>query len=346
VVQLNVETDWAIAGSTFHPKGWLASHFREAGASDRLTESAASIDCATVATHAESMEAARAQARDAVGLLRYYQRYLQPHMATQAARFGLTDEVFVNDNLAVCERDGKAYSYSVGIVGRYGSFEFGAGHIDYFKYVPGLTVLSESLATATPSDWQKRFRACLSFLGQAALIDEQQLRIVLLAARLEVLLADGSMARPPEGRPKGTMSDEVARRCAFLTCGTKGAPEDRPGHPQCEPDFCPPLTAGDANARSKAARRRNGQGRYVACEAFEAARQLFEDRNAVLHQGRNEFSRADVTGHTIVADRVVLSAARWVQAAGANRLKELVRAIPPIGATRRPNVAAGLVGSD
>jgi len=232
VAHLNVAAEWAMAGVTFRPKGWLARHVAESVSplpDDLLAEAAARLDCATVDVHAESLEAARTQARDAVSLLRYYQRFLEPYMATQVARFGLTDEVFVNENLYVRERDDEGYLFGVGVAGRPGPFEFGVGYVTDFNYEPGLTVLAGSLAAASPTDWQRRFRTCLRFLGHAALVDEQQLRIVLLAAGIEVLLADGSMARPPQGTPKGTTADEVARRCAYVACGTSGAVGDKPG---------------------------------------------------------------------------------------------------------------------
>ncbi len=325
VVQLDVGTEWALAGVTFRPRGWLVRHVTETRAPDDLIEAAATLDCATVDAHAEGLEAARTRAREAVGLLRYYQRYLKPYMAAQGARFGLTDEVFVNDNLYVRERETEGYLYGVGVVGRTGPFEFGAGHIDNFNYQPGLTVLAESLAAASPTDWQLRFRTCLRFLGHAALLDEQQLRIVLIAAGLEVLLADGAMARTREGRPKGTTADEVARRCAYLACGNSGTVGDKPGSPECAPAFCPSLTAADEKARRRAIRRREAAGQRGACDVFEDARCLFDDRNAVLHQGRDDFRRADATPHALFADQVVLSAARWVHASGASRLKDLVR---------------------
>ena len=328
VVQLDVAAEWAVAGVTFRPKGWLARHVTECGGNERLGEVLARFDCATVDVYAESQDAARTRARDAVGLLRYYQRYLRVYTTAQESRFGLTDEVFVNDDMSVREKDGRVVSHSVGTVGRGGHFEFGAGHIDYFNYAPGLTVLSESLAETAGTDWQQRFRSCLRFLGHAALIDEQQLRIVLIAAGLEVLLADGSMARPRVGVPKGMTADEVARRCAYLACGTKGAPEDRPGHPQCDPDFCPALTIADRNKRTTVAKRRGAQDRYARCEAFVYAQRLFDDRNSVLHQGRDDFQRTDATQHAVFADRVVLSAARWVKSSGAKALRELVRQMP------------------
>jgi hypothetical protein len=332
VIQLDVASEWAIAGVTFRPKGWLAKNVIELGASEHLREALARLDCATVDVYAESQDASRARARDAVGLLRYYQRYLRAYTTGQGSRFGLTDEVFVNHDMSVRETDGRVLSHSVGTVGRGGHFEFGSGHIDYFNYAPGLTVLSESLAETAGTDWQQRFRSCLRFLGHAALIDEQQLRIVLIAAGLEVLLADGSMARPRVGVPKGTTADEVARRCAYLACGTKGAPDDRPGHPQCGPDFCPALTIADRNKRTTAAKRRGAQDRYAQCEAFMYAQRLFDDRNSVLHQGRDDFQRTDATQHAVFADRVVLSAARWVHASGAKKLQELVQLMPTTSA--------------
>jgi hypothetical protein len=338
VIQLDVASEWAVAGATFRPKGWLAKHVTELGASEHLREALARLDCATVDMYAESQDAARARARDAVGLLRYYQRYLRVYTTAQGSRFGLTDEVFVNDDMSVREKDGRVISHSVGIVGRYGHFEFGAGHIDYFNYAPGLTVLSEALAETAGTDWQQRFRSCLRFLGLAALIDEQQLRIVLIAAGLEVLLADGSMARPLVGVPKGTTADEVARRCAFLACGTKGAPEDRPGYPECDPDFCPALTIADRNKRTTAAKRRGAQDRYAQCEAFVYAQRLFDDRNSVLHQGRDDFQRTDATQHAVFADRVVLSAARWVQGSGAKTLRGLVRLMPSTNQAVRTSI--------
>lgn len=333
VAHLNVAAEWAVAGVTFRPRGWLARHVAEPASPPPgdLAEAAARLDCATVDVHAESLEAARTQARDAVGLLRYYQRFLKPYMATQVARFGLTDEVFVNENLYVRERDDEGYLFGVGVAGRPGPFEFGVGYVTDFNYEPGLTVLAESLAAASPTDWQRRFRTCLRFLGHAALIDEQQLRIVLLAAGLEVLLADGSMARPSQGTPKGTTADEVARRCAYVACGTSGAVGDKPGSPECAPAFCPSLTATDADARRRAIRRCQARGQRATCEVFEAGRRLFDDRNAVLHQGRDDFKRADATPYALFADQIVLSAARWVHSSGADRLKDLVRQMPRAG---------------
>ena len=148
----------------------------------------------------------------------------------------------------------------------------------------------------------------------------------------------GQLGGPCEAPHHGTTADEVARRCAFLACGTKGAPEDRPGYPECDPDFCPALTIADRNKRTTAAKRRGAQDRYAQCEAFVYAQRLFDDRNSVLHQGRDDFQRTDATQHAVFADRVVLSAARWVQGSGAKTLRGLVRLMPSTNQAVRTSI--------
>ena len=109
VIQLDVASEWAIAGVTFRPKGWLAKNVIELGASEHLREALARLDCATVDVYAESQDASRARARDAVGLLRYYQRYLRAYTTGQGSRFGLTDEVFVNPTCLFGRRMAASY---------------------------------------------------------------------------------------------------------------------------------------------------------------------------------------------------------------------------------------------
>ena len=50
---------------------------------------------------------------------------------------------------------------SVGIVGRYGHFEFGAGHIDYFNYAPGLIRYSTTHALEQKLTRAQMFRRAL-----------------------------------------------------------------------------------------------------------------------------------------------------------------------------------------
>jgi len=99
----------------------------------------------------------------------------------------------------------------------------------------------------------------------------------------------------------------------------------------------PALTIADRNKRTTAAKRRGAQDRYAQCEAL-CMRSFFKDRHSVLHQGRDDFQRTDATQHAIFADRVVLSAARWVQDSGAKTLRELVRLMPSTNQAVRTSI--------
>jgi len=61
----------------------------------------------------------------------------------------------------------------------------------------------------------------------------------------------------------------------------------------------PALTIADRNKRTTVAKRRGAQDRYARCEAFVYAQRLFDDRNSVLHQGRDDFQRTDATQHAV-----------------------------------------------
>jgi hypothetical protein len=177
--------------------------------------------------------------------------------------------------------------------------------------------LSTQLAlTSEPrSSAGERVITSLTLLDTAFLSSDLIVRVVLYAAAVEVLLADSKDAAdsgPGPGRGKVL---DVARRAAFLTCGT-GCAIDR--------EACPyVLGFGSLKHLWTTADQWAGAGEEWRCSAFlDIARHpdfeeyfsnpsLFGARNEAVHEGRTSLTESAVRLMRSRADAVIRAFVGW-----------------------------------
>ena len=127
-----------------------------------------------------------------MALLRFYQRTVLRYENFDRQTFGLADEI--HPALEECIHEPESGGALLGFQ-RYGilaPFAFTDEQVNAYANSSLFQYLDAAFTTPTAeaTDWQRRFVSSLRALGLAAVLQEQHLRIALIAMAVEVLLGD------------------------------------------------------------------------------------------------------------------------------------------------------------
>lgn len=331
VVGLMVPKRWRVGTVLFHPAGRLAERLaRDVAAfvsdvpgvdvaKELLAERSALIRSASASVRARDLADAREAARDAVAVLRLYQRTTNPRWSFDTQTFGLAADIGAALEEYFVTGRGQLPGHGARWTGVLADFTFHGRHVDAFRDDPRFAFLDDSLrvAPADRSDIQRRILTSLRVLNQATVMIPEPVRIVLLAVAIEILLND-------EGELRGA-TYRLTQRAAYLWCGY---PDDRHG-PKRPP--CLYLEARSEPALDNAIADRQKRGESAVCSYFESVYGLFADRNGVLHQGRQDFPRQAATVREGRVDGVLLATIDWASRSRATDLRPLDAEIPALG---------------
>jgi hypothetical protein len=271
-------------------------------------------------------------ARDALAVLRHMQDRMTM-MDLSLQRFGLVGEVHgtIEPRLLV-DRDDALVGAGWTRRGSGANWIFTRAAIHRYHRDPALQWLDEALRTpeAHRSDWQYRVLAALRAmaLGDASL--RPDVRVILLATAYEAALGN-----PYKPSAKATQAHELARRGAYLWCGTDVKPP-RPHRPGGEPR-CALLVREDPRADPEA----RWPGGPWRCSWYNDLRNLSDARNAALHGSRRPATEKLARMAAYRVENVVEQLVRWIVERGATELRELDREIGALPMAPRTKLTKG-----
>ena len=353
VPNLDVPVGWRVGRAWFRPRGWLARHIDRrsvitAKASDdwyveRVRTDVGALECATVETRGTSLEAARARARDAVAVLRLYQRARYPQVSLDQQTFGLpADLISGHEDHWAIQTDGfpGAGWKRHGVLA---PWSFTVADAREFHSDPRFQFLHAAFVARPPDELHRRATVAVQARDSARASLPPSLRIITTAVVLEAMLGDDDSHE---------RAHRIARRLAYLECGQ---PDSRCGRDRPACFYLASKTIAEVDrgiAQWRAA------GHHGVCSEYWLVRDLFRDRNAAVHTGRT-FSEKVASDHAYRADRWLLAALEWasrqVDVRGSLRLASLdteVEAVvaqglvaPPLpGVSEKAKRRAGLGG--
>ena len=319
---LQVPEPWTVGPVEFLPSPMLAQRLLQAADAEEedgrrqflrlFADRARATECATAAASAESADAALAIVRDAVAILRLYQRARRPRIDFDRQTFGAPGDL----GTAVTEHwefdDGRLVGGGVRRLWNIGDFAVPPEDLPAFAADPRFAYLDRVLRASDDarSDLDRRFLKALRVLARANVMLEEPIRVALLAVSLEQLLGD----LPREGR-----THRIACRAAYLTCRDEPAlPRHGPSRPAC---FY--LTAKSQRQVVAEMKRLRAANRPNACSFYIDIAALIEDRNAVLHEFAGASLLGEVRRHQSRVDDVILTMLEWAAATGAVDLQAL-----------------------
>lgn len=305
VANLDLPGRLTVGRATFRQRGWLASHIaarRGTGRGavpgllfDLVTKEVGSLDCATVSVVAASVEEARPQARDAVAVVRLYQRARYPRIPLDEQTFGLAADV-------VSRREDYWATTRKRLVGGGGrwhgvlaTWSFTKDDVKAFDADPRFAFLQAALIATNPNEVQRRALLAVQVRDSARVTLPPSLRIIDAAVALEALVGD------EKSRDK---AHRIARRLAYLGCGQ---PDSRCGRHRLA---CFYLASKSTDDVMKGIATWNAAGHPGICSEYWRTRELFDDRNHAVHEGR-AFSEDEARDRVYQADQHLLSFLDW-----------------------------------
>ena len=344
VRHLKVPTSWPVGEVTFQPAGVLQRRLARM-ASQRPdptrfhAEAAAALRgwewaTAQVMTRASPprwqvpTDDLRETVRDAIAVLRLYQRECVPYEDLDEQTFGLVSDIgSETERFWQLDRAGLRW-WGLARTGVCADFAFTRDHIATFRARPAFAYLDDALRCPDDrrSPFQKRAIAAVRTLNLASAMQRQPQRVILQAVALEALLGDDQSSSRSSGRHQ---AHPVARRSAFVTCEVDGARLPA-GNQAC---LC--LTADQQEfflAPEVKARPRDYWD--WPCTYYWHIRQVFDGRNAALHAATDEFPRRTAVRFEGRVDAVILATLDWVATVGATGLADLDDAIATLPVAR------------
>lgn len=314
--------------AVFRPLGWLMNEI-EAPAPDAdevlrqlrqvFQDGARDLDCATADALADTRDEAKILVSDAVAALRLFQRRSHRFLSLDRQTFGLVGEVgsTVERHWRTTAEGGfAAGGYKVS--GVIGDWVFTAEQLDAVAADPVMTFLDRCLQRAERDleQFDARILTALRLLNSATIMATPGVRIVLIASAVEALLGDDPMQERVH---------RIALRAALLTCNRDDAVHHGAAWPCAY--FAQP-TGKDLRKFMEAERK---QKRHGVCSAYWKHRDIFDARNAVLHDAKLEFDHRLAEKFEGRVDTLIANVILWhVETRGA--LPELdagVRAAAP-----------------
>jgi hypothetical protein len=332
VYALQVAKRWRVGNATFYPAGWLRRQVESvarrrwedhgddahlAWELEQIEKQFADIKWATSSAVAIDPAAARDQIRNSVGLLRLYERRLAPVMNMDHQTFGLAPEIGYTVVHHVTISGGRIPLQGETVLGIPPiGWTFTRAQIDRFSREAEYAYLDQAIRTpeAERTDLQKRVTTALRFLSLATAMLPESVRVVLIATGYEELLGDPS----PEQR-----RTLMSRRAAYLTCGLRFRPTYWSGNR--EACFLLWAKTNKAVRAAEAAALRAGGNPY--CSWYEGVGDLFNNRNAVLHDRVEELRRTAAVHFEAQTDEAICSLAAWAAQTGSKSISDLDDAI-------------------
>jgi hypothetical protein len=337
VQHLQVPEAWHVGRVVFRPRGWLAKRI-DAGLTrahvparvvevfkqemDALTWATADIAVTASDTDHKSGSAesiAREAVRDAIAVLRLYQRRRYRRVSVEHQTFGLGPDVAAVRETSWATSRGRMPRLTGRWHGVLGDWSFREVDLAAYPVDPRFAYLDTALCVPDESrtDWQQRAVSAARTMDRATANVAEGLRVVLAAMALEVLLGEHPASDSPGGT-KNIGSHLVIRRAAYLTCrDASGVPHGQ-GRPAC---FF--LTLKSAAKVTQWMSDLYDRDEPNACSYYLDVAAVFDSRNAFLHHGWDGFrpGAGELTqGHV---DEVMLHALDWVIARGASTLNQL-----------------------
>lgn len=263
--------------------------------------------------------------RGSIAVLRLYQRARHRRIDFDRQTFGLPGDI----GSAVVDHWETEHDRFVGgglmRLWNLGSFTFPAEDLRAFPADRRFNYLDQALRRpiGDRTDFEERFLKAIRFMERANSMLEDPIRVVLLAAALELLLGD----EPMKGR-----AHRVARRAAYLTCREEpGLPRHGSSRPAC---FY--LAAISRNEVEAEMRRLRAAGQPNACSFYLDVADLSADRNAVLHEAAGADLIEGRSHHQSRVDEIILTTLEWVANTGAGGLRDLDVEIEAAGGAAAP----------
>jgi hypothetical protein len=331
-----VPAEWRVGRATFWPAGRLRRRLEaitrrraeiHADAKhlhwelERLDDELSEVKWASASAIGIDMAEAREAIRDAVGLLRLYQRSLT-NMNMDHQTFGLEPEV----SHAVLHH----FTMSQGRVVLRGTSSAGIPAIGWkftpeqmrrFGELPEYRYLDRALRAEPKDDLQKRTTTALRFLNLATAMLPDPVRVVLIATAMEELLAD---------LQKAERRTVVARRSAFLTCGREfNDAYQSGGRPACL--FVASKRTPDVKARRAAVIDRGDEPPF--CSWYYETLTLFDTRDLVLHERLEKLKKSAGANFEAHVDEAIRNLASWAEQSGATSIGDLDAVIDAYVAT-------------
>jgi hypothetical protein len=305
VPNLDVPVGWRVGRAWFRPRCWLARHIDRrsvitAKASDdwyveRVRTDVGALECATVETRGTSLEAARARARDAVAVLRLYQRARYPQVSLDQQTFGLpADLISGHEDHWAIQTDGfpGAGWKRHGVLA---PWSFTVADAREFHSDPRFQFLHAAFVARPPDELHRRATVAVQARDSARASLPPSLRIITTAVVLEAMLGDDDSHE---------RAHRIARRLAYLECGQ---PDSRCGRDR---PACFYLASKTTSEVGRNVDQWRAAGHHGLCSEYWHVRDLFDDRNAAVHKGR-AFSEKTASNHAYRADHWLLSAVEW-----------------------------------
>jgi hypothetical protein len=320
---LHVAHRWLVGPVSIRPAGWLKAETARliartppakrtktlrayhANASE-IAEEAARWATASVA--AADRDEARDRVREVVAVLRLYQRQLT-RMNLDTQTFGLPLEVSSHLGRHLVTASNRIASFGWDWQGVIVPWTFTAGMIRQFRTDPRMAWLERALRSE--AELELATKTALAFLNMATVLYPPPVRIALQAFALEAILGDDDR----NGR-----RHRVARRAAYLTCGT-GIQDETPHGPTRAACFY--LEAQTMSQVKTEAKREAELGRHPLCTWYWASWDLFDDRDLVAHEASRDFDHRKAVRFEHQVDEVILAVADWASRTGGKTVAEL-----------------------
>jgi hypothetical protein len=278
---------------------------------ERLDQELADIRWASASAVGIDAAAAREEIRDAIGLLRLYQRSLV-NMNLDYQTFGLEPEVghaVIHSFTMRKGRIGLRGGLSAGIPAI--GWTFTDDQIGRFSQLPAYAYLDRALRAAEKDDLQKRATTALRFLSLATAMLPEPVRVVLVATAFEELLAD---------LQKDNRRTVMARRAAYLTCAQEFEQGYGPGgRPACL--FLASKKSDEVKARRAAVVARGGEEPY--CSWYYDVLILCDTRDRVLHERLESLRKSAAANFEAQADEAIRYLVAWAERTGATTIEAL-----------------------
>lgn len=266
-----------------------------------------------------AVEEATSKTRDAIAALRLLKLAAVRYLDTSLQDFGLsTDIASVRIDWWIFTPAGRWKSSNAGRRGSLGDWTFTTEMVGRYRSDPRFRYLDAALRSPTRSDLQNRILTALRTLMIATPVYRPATRIVLAATALEALFGD-----PYAPGRSGIGAHELARRAAFLWCGSES--NDRHGPSR---GACPFLTEPTGNALVKRI-----AGTAWVCSYYGDLRDLYDDRSRAVHSGDDRFTTKVALSHEFTVERIALLALEWAASTGATSFAEYraaIAALPPV----------------
>lgn len=301
---LNVTRPWDVGRVRFHPAGAAAGLIEAARAGSprdtaplqpeelsQLQQASARLSSGVVAEVSVSrtggVAIAETLVESALAVLRLVQRMEDKSWLVAFQGFGLPGRVVTASYNFVNLKGGKVKPAGVPEVGfravgaLMGGATFGDDLHRTWASDPVYRFIHEALRCAEEDRTPLQARALLAIelLSQAWLSDQPDVRLLIAAMALEVLLAESS------DREKKV---RVARRAAYFACGSPNTGHCCPGgYPAACPFLTLPLVArGKPGPALEQLIRDARAGTIVGCSRFLEVLDIYEGRNTIVHEGR------------------------------------------------------------